>query len=64
MKILLAMLVMFIVFVATANAYDAQLAADIAAHNAKCSNVQAGSAQAAQCAQEAAALQARIAASK
>jgi hypothetical protein len=48
----------------TNNADDAQLAAAIAAHNAKCANLQAGTPLATECEQEAAALQARIAASK
>jgi hypothetical protein len=55
---------LFLVSLSTANARDEQLAADIAAHNAKCSNVQPGSQQAAQCQQDAAVLKARIAASK
>jgi len=63
MKTLFAMLIMFMALVTVANADDAQqLANDIAAHNARCANIQAGTPQALQCTQEAAALQARIAA--
>jgi len=64
MKILFVMLIMFVALVTVAIADDAQLAAAIAAHNAQCANVQAGTPLATVCAQEAAALQARIAASK
>jgi len=64
MKTLFVMLIMLVALVTAANADDAQLAADIAAHNAKCANVQAGTPLSTVCAQEAAALQARIEASK
>ncbi len=64
MKTLFVILIMLIALVTVANAGDAQLAAAIAAHNAKCANVQAGTPLATVCAQEEAALQARIAASK
>jgi hypothetical protein len=42
MKTLFAMLIMFMALVTVANADDAQqLANDIAAHNARCANIQA-----------------------
>jgi len=63
MKTLFAMLIMFMALVTVANADDVQqLANDIAAHNAKCAYVQAGTPLAAECAREAAALEARKAA--
>ena len=56
MKTLFLMMIFSTAFIAVAKA---DLAADIAAHNARCANVQAGTPEAAQCDQEQAALNQR-----
>jgi len=56
MKTLLLAMIFFTAFIATAKA---DLSADIAAHNARCANVQAGTPEAAQCQQEQAVLDQR-----
>jgi hypothetical protein len=56
MKTLFLMMILFTAFITVAKA---DLSADIAAHNARCANVQAGSPEEAQCQQEQAALDQR-----
>ncbi len=58
MKTLFITMIFFAAFVTVARA---DLAADIAAHNARCANVEAGSPEAARCEQEQAVLDQRIA---